>query len=404
MLVAAAFLAIAAVVAALTVAGRTNGPWAALHLVLAGAAGCAIAAVLPFFTAALAQVAPASPRIRIGAIASIAVATLAITIGVSVGATGVAALGGLAYLLGLGLVAVAVFVPLRSALGRRSTLVVVAYGSALAQVAIGVGLATSMVAGWGPVTTQWAALKPAHAWLNVFGFLSVVIAATLIHLGPTVAGTRIRTRRSSTVALVALLAGAPAIAIGFAAGWDAIGRVGAVLEIIGSAALVVHGMEVRREPGSWTTDLGWHRFAIDSLSAAPVWFLIGTSIAAGRILWLGAVPGAWSLAVIGIPLALGWTVQVLVGAWTHLVPAIGPGDPAVHAPQRRILGRWGRLRFASWNGGVALLIVGAVTGVDAATALGVVGILATLAVHLGLLVGAVATAARRAPMVAAVRS
>ncbi|MDA6141676.1 hypothetical protein OSK03_28305, partial [Escherichia coli] len=76
--------------------------------------------------------------------------------------------------------------------------------------------------------------------------------------------------------------------------------------------LVVHGMEVRREPGSWTTDLGWHRFAIDSLSAAPVWFLIGTSIAAGRILWLGAVPGAWSVAVIGIPLALGWTVQVLV--------------------------------------------------------------------------------------------
>ena len=251
-LVAAAFLAIAAVVAALTVAGRTSGPWAALHLVLAGAAGCAIAAVLPFFTAALAQVAPASPRIRVGAIASIAVGTLAVTIGVSAGVTGPAALGGLAYLVGLGLVAVAVFVPLRSALGRRSTLVLIAYGVALAEVAIGVGLATSMVAGWAPVAAQWAALKPAHAWLNVFGFLSVVIAATLIHLAPTVSGNRIQSRRSSTVALVALLAGAPVVAIGFAGGWDGVARIGAILEMIGSTALVVHGLEVRRGPSGWT--------------------------------------------------------------------------------------------------------------------------------------------------------
>jgi hypothetical protein len=68
-----------------------------------------------------------------------------------------------------------------------------------------------------------------------------------------------------------------------------------------------------------------------------------------------------------------------------------------------VLGRWGRLRFTSWNGAVALLTVGIVAGVDAATALGAVGIIATLAVHLSLLVGAVAAVARRTPMVAAVR-
>ena len=401
-LVAAAFLAVAAIVAALTVAGRMSGPWAALHLVLAGAAGCAIAAVLPFFTSALAQVAPSSARIRIGAVAFIAVGTLVVTTGVSAGASGAAALGGIAYLLGLALVAVAVFVPLRSALGRRSTLVLLAYGVALAEVAIGVGLATAMMAGWAPVTSQWANLKPAHAWLNVFGFLSVVIAATLIHLAPTVNGTRIRPRRSSTLALVALLTGAPAVAIGFAAGWDAVGRIGAALEVLGSVALVVHGIEVRRGPGGWTTDLGWHRFAIDSLSAAPVWFLVATSIAAGRIVWLGAVPAAWSVAVIGIPLALGWTVQVLFGAWTHLVPAIGPGSPAVHASQRRMLARWGRLRFASLNGAVALLTVGAVAGLDAVTALGAIGLVATSAVTLGLLVGAVVSVTRRTQTVAAV--
>ena len=336
-LVAATFLAGASVVAALTASGSRGVPWAALHLVLAGAAGCAIAAVLPFFTAALAQVAPASARIRIGAIACIAVGTLVVTIGVSAGASGAATVGGVAYLLGLGLVAVAVFAPLRSALGRRSTLVLVAYAVALAEVAIGVGLATSMVAGWAPVATHWAALKPAHAWLNVFGFLSVVIAATLIHLAPTVTGTRILPSRSSTVALVALLVAAPAVALGFASGRDEVARIGAILEVLGSAALVVHGLEVRRRPSGWTTDLEWHRFATDSLSAAPVWFLVASSIAAWRILWLGAVPAAWSVAVIGIPLALGWTGQVLIGAWTHLVPAIGPGDRPC---TRRNVARW----------------------------------------------------------------
>ena len=127
---------------------------------------------------------------------------------------------------------------------------------------------------------------------------------------------------------------------------------------------------------------------------------MAASIAAGRILGLGAVPGAWSVAVIGIPLALGWTVQVLIGAWTHLVPAIGPGDPVVHASQRRMLGRWGRLRFVAWNGAVALLTVGAVIGRDAVAAVGAIGLVATLALTLGLLIGAMVSGAGRVRPVA----
>ena len=105
--------------------------------------------------------------------------------------------------------AVAAFVPLRRAIGLQRRPVPLAYAAALADVAVGVALATAMVAGWAPVAGAWAALKPAHAWLNVFGFLSIVVAATLIHLAPTVVGARIEPRRSATIALVGLGGGCP---------------------------------------------------------------------------------------------------------------------------------------------------------------------------------------------------
>lgn len=399
-LVAAVFLASGAVSAGLTIAHGGGSAWPALHLVLAGAAGTAVASVLPFFTAALAQVAPAARVIRIGAIALIAGGAIGVTIGVSAPVGSLAVFGGCAYLGGLGLTAAAAFLPLRTALGRRSGLVPLAYGVALAQVAIGVSLATAMVAGWAPVVANWSALKPAHAWLNVFGFLSVVVAATLLHLAPTVAGTRIRPRRSATLALVALMAGAPLVAIGFAGGWDLVARIGALIELFGSAALVLHAGGVQRDRGRWTSDLGWHRFASLSLLAAPVWFLVATSIAAWRILEFGATPGAWSVVAIGIPLVLGWTAQVLVGAWTHLVPAIGPGNQLAHAAQRRRLGRWGTVRVLTWNGGVAILTVGLLAGLDAVTSIGAIVLGVSLFVALGLLIGSIPHSVARTRTVA----
>ena len=93
-----------------------------------------------------------------------------------------------------------------------------------------------------------------------------------------------------------------------------------------------------------------------------------------------------------------------MGAWTHLVPAIGPGDPAVHGSQRRTLGRWGHLRFVSWNGAVAFLTVGAVAGLDAVTAAGAIWLGVTLVATLGLLVGSVAALTGRTQRVSAGRT
>jgi nitrite reductase (NO-forming) len=245
-----------------------------------------------------------------------------------------------------------------------------------------------MLAGYGPVVERWALLKPAHAWLNVFGFLSVVIATSLIHLAPTVAGGRIRQRASAIVAISALLVGAPLVALGFALGSDPVARLGALVELAGALSLAAHGLAVRHDRAQWTTGPDWHRMAGWSLAAAPLWFLVAATIAACRVLSLGASPAAWSLDQLAAPLVLGWLVQVLIGSWTHLVPAIGPGDQQRHAAQRAILGRLAAPRVVLLNGGIALLVGGGMSSVPTLSVAGAAGCLTAVAVALAVLVEA----------------
>jgi nitrite reductase (NO-forming) len=215
--------------------------------------------------------------------------------------------------------------------------------------------------------------------------VSLVIVATLVHLGPTVVGARIRPRRSATIAVVALAAGPALIALGHASAVDAVARIGAVAELAGAASLVVAAVMVRRDAAHWTTELGWHRLTAWSLGAGVCWFALAAAIAAGRTLIMGATPAAWSLEAVAVPLVLGWTAQVLVGSWTHLLPAIAPGTPVGHAAARRILGRAAIPRWAGWNAGVAVLAFGSWAQDPTATAVGAVLVGTAAAVALALL-------------------
>jgi nitrite reductase (NO-forming) len=359
--IAAGFLA--AALAALAVpAPVRHGLWLPVHLGLAGAAGTAIASVLPFFVAALSVVRPMSPTVRVTAIGLIAVGAVTASLGVVGSAQWLAVTGAACYVVGLGAVSVAAFWPLRNGAGRRRTMILAAYGAAIAMVVVSVGIAGTMLAGYPPFVERWGLLKPAHAWLNVFGFLSVIVAATIVHFAPTVAGARIVPRRSALLALAGLVGGAPLVAFGFALGNDFVVRIGAVVEISGAVGLAIHAVAVHRERSHWTKDPGWHRVASGSLVIAPAWLLVAVGIAAGRVLVDGAVPAAWSLESIAAPLVLGWVVQVLIGAWTQLLPAIGPGDMTVHARQRTRLGRAGSARLVALNLGVAAIVFGDATG------------------------------------------
>jgi nitrite reductase (NO-forming) len=280
--------------------------------------------------------------------------------------------------------------PTRRSLATRRPLILGAALAALAAVAVSATIAILFLSGWDPVLARWAELKPAHAWLNLVGFVSLVIIGTLLHFGPTVEGARIADRRSGRIAVVGVAAGATLIALGYALASDVLARVGAGVVLLGAIAVPIHAAAVARTAGRWTTDLGWHRLSSWSLRAATVWFALAVLAAAGPILFRGADPAAWSLAAIAAPFVLGWTMQALIGAWSHLLPAIGPGDAQRHAVQRRWLGRAAVPRLLALQSGTALVWAGMVGGVTAATALGLLLAVVALGGAVTLTVAAVA--------------
>ena len=57
---------------------------------------------------------------------------------------------------------------------------------------------------------------------------------------------------------------------------------GAALALIGAGSLAWYATRVWTTRARWTTDEGWHRFAIGGLASSIAWFAVGTAILAGR--------------------------------------------------------------------------------------------------------------------------
>jgi nitrite reductase (NO-forming) len=358
---AAGFLVSALVAALASTAGAPLiSPWLPLHLALAGGASTAIAGVMPFFVAALAAGAPAPARLRGGAVAMVAAGAALVSVrGIDPAAAWAPVTGGVVYLAGIGAVALAVRASGRAGLMMRRPVVTLGYMLALANVAIGAIIGTLAVAGWAPVLERWAQLRPAHAWANVVGYVSLVIVATLLHFLPTVLGGRIVPRQSAAVAVLGTGMGVPVVVVGLLVGSGPVAGGGGILALVGALAMALEAVQVvRADRGRWTTDPGWHRFASVGLLAGVAWFVLGISLATGLLVAHGATADAWSTPVVGAALAVGWVVGVLMASWTHLLPSIGPGGPVQHARQRVILGRVATTRLVAFNAGVALLAVG----------------------------------------------
>jgi nitrite reductase (NO-forming) len=380
-------------VAAALLATLAGAPfWLPLHLVLAGAASTAIAGVLPFFATALAATPPADLRLRAAAIALVAAGAAGVASRALPAPAPIVTLGGVAFLGGLGLVLLITGSAIRAGLGARRPVVAAAYVAGLADVLAGAAISTLFVAGQPDVQAAWATLRPTHAWLNLLGFVGLIVTGTLLHLLPTVAGARIVDRRSGRIAVAGLVAGPPLVAAGLAlaprpAG-DALARLGAVATLTAAPGIAAEAVAVARSRGRWTTDAAWHRIGSGSLVAAVGWFAVGLVLAAGRVLVEGASPTAWSTPLVAAPLAVGWVLQALVGSWSHLIPAIGPGGPLRHARRRAILGRWAAARLVAHNVGVGLLLGAWAFGIDAALLPGAGLVAGALAADLALVAAA----------------
>jgi hypothetical protein len=391
------FLAAAIATLALPADARL-GSWLPLHLVLAGAAGTAIAAMLPFFVAALAIAPPAPTALRASGLLLVSGGAIAGVLGRLSAGGGIgtlAAAGAVAYVGGMAAVGLAAAIPLRRATGARRPATELAYAIGLLDVMVGVAIVALYLAGDRTVAAHWPALRVAHAWLNLLGFVTLVITGTLVHFVPTVVGSRIRRRRSAGVAIAFLAIAAPLTALGYALGpgmGDSLAVFGAVAALAGAAVLTMHGYQAWQDRAGWTSDHGWHTLTGGSLLLAPAWLIVAALIACVGILTNGADPSGWRLDRVWAPLVVGFVVQVLLGALSHLLPAVGPGTPQAHASQRRILGRDGLVRLAAWNVGVGMLTIGLVTGATTVALAGLALVLTTATATVLLLVAALRTA------------
>ncbi|HET6379843.1 MAG TPA: hypothetical protein VFH63_02250 [candidate division Zixibacteria bacterium] len=350
---AAGFVALSAIAGFLPLEALHG--WVSIHLALAGATTVAIGTFMPHFGVTLAATRPEPAPLRLGGVLALALGMAGVALGRPLAGNPAAVASGLLVLIGLGITAWTTFAPLRSGLARRHPIVQATYGLALAELAVGASLGIGYLAGWPPVIGAWVGLKLAHAWLNVFGFVSLTIVATLIYLWPTMLGARVKAHPTMALAVGGLLVAAPLVAIGSWLAFQPLAVAGGLGAVLGAVGLLGYGLEVWRRRGTWTRDLAWHRLAALHGLAGMAWFVVTTATALVGLVRDGAAVPGWSIGAMAVPLIGGWALQLLVGSWGHLLPAVGPGDMETKARQRQLLARWATPRVVAWNAGLALL-------------------------------------------------
>jgi nitrite reductase (NO-forming) len=366
--VSGAFVVAAAVAAARVVLGG-GGSWAALHLALAGAATVAIGAFMPHFAITLAGTRPSPASQRLATQVLLAAGSIGAVIGVLGAMPVVSSMGTVAMVAGLVGVAAHTLAPLREPLARRHPVVATAYGVALLELATGVIIGGLAAAGVPAVVDAWASLRPAHAWLTLFGAISLTIFATLVYLAPTVLGARIRAGWSLAVAVLGIGIGPIVAAAGFTLDARPLVLAGMAGAAVGAIGQVAYVLDARRRRGPYTSEHDWRSVAVGHLLAGPFWFAAAVAVALGGVLAGGPIAG-WSLGLLALPLVAGWMLQELVGSWTHLVPSVTPGDPTIHARQRRVLAAASRTRLVAWNVGLGALWAGVAMDVAALSGTG----------------------------------
>jgi nitrite reductase (NO-forming) len=357
---AGAVVAVYLLAAAVVVAAHGLVPmpeWLALHLLVLGAATNAVFVWSRFFAEALLHARPGSARRALVLLVILNAGIAAVLAGFSGGLAPLAVAG--AVLVVSAVIAhVAGLVTMARASPLAGPLAVVAWYYVAAGAALAVGGTLGGVLAAGPRSPAMdAALKLAHAQVNLLGWLGLAIIGTQFMLWPMVLRTRMTAsapraaRRvlgltaAGLTATVAALLASPHIA---GAKWLAAAGMSAYLA--GAAgSLVPAAREMRAKPPR--TAPAW------SLLAGNTW-LIAALAANTLALAAGVHQASQTLDRLLIPvLGVGVVAQVLAGALTFLLPVTVGGGPAGNRRLTAIMERGWRLRAVLGNAGVAALVI-----------------------------------------------
>ncbi|KQX69365.1 multicopper oxidase domain-containing protein [Angustibacter sp. Root456] len=371
--------------------------WLAVHLLLLGGATNAIVTWTEHFAVALLRARPASRRWSAARLVALNVGVVGVLCGVSADVPALTV--GAAVLLTAVVVAhaSALAVVWKRALMSRFARTVGYYLTAAGALVVGItlGVLTVMAhrGSWG-LSAVHDELHAAHVHANLFGWVALTVLGTLFTLWPTVLRTRMvdgvmaDATRSLWLTAVGL-----AVTVGaLVAGQRLVAAVG-MLPYVGGVLLALRPFvatwrrKAPHDPAAW------------SLAASVAWLAVGAATdvvllaASGD---LDAYLGRLDAVVPG--LAVGFVLQVLVGALTYLVPVMRGGGPLQVRETIAALSPGWVVRVTALNVGAVVLVAAALADLPApVTTAGWVLVLAPVAAFVVLVAGAVLPTAARGP-------
>jgi len=239
------------------------------------------------------------------------------------------------------------------------------------------------------------AVLVAHSMVMVLGWVGLTVTGTLVTLWPTMLRTRMddRAERLARQALPVLVIGCAVLATGAALG----SRPAALTGLAGYAVGLAWWGRALIAPARRAAP---HVFATWSVSAALCWWAVALALVGWRLAtcpsWKALGDGYDTVAAV---VTVGFAVQLLFGALSHLIPSVFGGGPSVVRAASAWFERGAVWRVAVVNLGLLVCLLPVPHGVRVAVSLLVLGALVAFVPLLLRSIGA-AIAARRALLVA----
>ena len=343
---ARAWLTAAVASLALPVSWRL-GVWLPLHLALAGAISTAISGAMQNFMLAMTAT-PSPPERWVRAqFVLVTAGAGAIAIGVPTATPWLTGTGGIAFVGAMGILAWMLRRAWRRALNRRHAMPIAAYAWAIGFVLLGATLGASL--GSGMVEGAWYPhLKRAHMIVNVLGWASLTVVGTLITLLPTVLRLRMPSWPGRGV-LALLVGGLLAQLLGSDLGWAWMLAAGGIAYAAGALGVVLLVVMVLRTERNWAIPA-----AAFHMMAAVAWFVVG-SLGLALALFDGEAGFDRYRQTFLVAFVGGWLVQVLLGAWSYLLPMARPGHPNDRRRALAVFEFAASLQIVLLNGGLVLM-------------------------------------------------
>lgn len=323
------------------------GIWLPLHLALAGAISTAISGAMQNFALALTAT-PAPPDRLVRSQFTLLTAGVGmIAIGMPTSTPWLTAAGGASFTAAMVILGWVLVRAWRRALNKRHWLPMAAYGGAVAFVLLGATLGALMGA-HAVGAADYLDVKRMHMTVNVLGWASLTVVGTMITLLPTALRVRMPPRRGAFM-LGLLVAGLVLQVVGWVGPWTGALAAGGVAYAAGALSLIWLIGSVLRMERSWAIPS-----AALHMMGAVVWFVSG-SIGLAVALFSGAASFDRFREVFLTAFVLGWLIQVLLGAWSYLLPMARPGHPTERRRALAVFESGGRTQVVLLNLGLLLM-------------------------------------------------